>query len=425
MTTPIPSRRTLLKGAAALSFASTAGAVLPALAQAPAATPKPTPAPATLPLAPPVPLAAAPGSRPELAGQGSIALFNDALPGPVLRVKKGTELAVSVSNGLNEGFSLVWQGVRLPGADDLAGAPVAPGHTRDIRFTPQDAGTFWYHAASPSLARRALSGALVVAEAGPPAYASEHLLFIQSFPPESGVPIFPVNGAISPTLQGPASGRTRLRLVNATPLFLRLKIRGPASYVIAVDGQPVDQPFEVKDGRVNIAPSGRVDVAATLDDADATIIEIETTQDPIRLAVITPVGPAGTAPSGPPAPLPGNGLPAEIPLKDALRVELAIGGGPAGKATALGKVRAGRSVVLTLVNSLDAPVSVAIAGHPVRLLDGLDDGWKPWWHDTVPVPAKATVRVAFRAATPGTWSIVGQRGGDGEVVATANYEVTS
>lgn len=414
MTTPIPSRRTVLKGAAALSLAGAANAVAsamaPALAQAPAGA---------------VSLAAAPGSMPEIAGQGALALFNGALPGPVLRVKKGAELSLALSNALSESVSLAFQGVRLPAAvAAAAGAAVAPGRTANIRFTPKDAGTFWYHATSPSLARRALAGALVVEEVGAPAYASDHVLFIQSFPPESGVPIFPVNGAISPTLQGPASGRTRLRFVNATPLFLRLRLRGPAGYALAVDGQPVAEPFELKEGRIQIAPGGRVDVAATLDDADATIIEIETSQDPIRLAVVTPVGPAGTASSGPPAPLPANALPAQIPLGDALRVELPIGDQPAKPTPSLGKVKVGKSVVLTLANSLDAPVSVHIAGHPARLLDGLYDGWRPWWHDTVPVPAKTTVRVAFQADTPGIWSITGQRGGDGEVVAAATYEVT-
>ncbi|MCG5237516.1 multicopper oxidase family protein [Xanthobacter oligotrophicus] len=422
MTTPIPSRRTVLKGAAALSLSGAAGALVPALAQSPAAAPAAVPpAPQA---SPPVTLTAAEGSLPELAGPGPLALFNGALPGPVLRVKKGGMLNVTLANSLKENVALTWQGVRLP-AGSPALAAVAPGKSASLSLAPTDAGTFWYHATSPSLARRALAGPLVVEEAGAPAYAADHLLFIQSFPPESGMPIFPVNGAISPTFQGPATGRARLRLVNATPLFLRLKIRGPASYAIAVDGQPVSEPFELKDGRIQIAPGGRVDVAATLDDADATIIEIETTQDPIRLAVVTPVGAAGTPPAGAPAPLPPNDLPAEIPLKDALRIELPIGDKPGAGAASLGTVKAGKSVVLTLVNSLDAPVSVYIAGHPVRLLDNVYDGWRPWWHDTVPVPSKATVRVAFRAAVPGTWSIVGQRGGDGEVVVSKTYEVTA
>lgn len=411
MSTPIPSRRTVLKGAAALSFAGAAGAMLPdwAMAQAPG----------------PVALTAAEGSRPEIAGQGRIALFNNTLPGPLLRVKKGEELSIQLTNSLKESIALTWQGLRLP-ADiaSAASAALAAGQSKLIRLTPRDAGTFWYHAASPTLARRALCGPLIVDEPGTPAYASDNLLFIQSFPPESGVPIFPVNGVFTPTFQGPASGRSRLRLVNATPLFLRLRLKGPAAYAIAIDGQPVAQPFELKDGRLQIPPGGRVDVAATLDDADATIIEIETAQEPIRLAVVTPVGPAGPSPSGPPAPLPANDLPADIPLKDAVRVELPIGE-KTGSPAALGAVKVGKSLVLTLANSLDAPVSVHIAGHSVRLLDSLDDGWKPWWHDTVPVPAKSTARVALLAQAIGTWNITAQRGGDGEVVAAASYQVTA
>ena len=413
MSTPIPSRRTVLKGAAALSFAGAAGAILPewALAQGQAAAP--------------VALTAAEGTRPAIAGQGNLALFNDSLPGPVLRVKKGSELSIQFANALKESVGLTWQGVRLPAdAAAASAAAVTSGQNKLIRLTPKDAGTYWYHASSPALARRALSGALIVDEPGAPAYASDNLLFIQSFPPESGVPIFPVNGEFSPTFQGPASGRSRLRLVNATPLFLRLRLKGPAAYVIAIDGQPVAQPFELKDGRVQIAPGGRVDVAATIDDADATIIEIETAQDPIRLAVVTPVGPAGPMPAGPPTPLPQNDLPAEIPLKDAVRVELPIGG-KSGAPASLGTVKSGKAMVLTLANSLDAPVSVHVAGHAVRLLDGLDDGWKPWWHDTVPVPAKATVRVALLAQSPGTWSVTAQRGGDGEVVGSGTYQVTA
>lgn len=413
MSTPIPSRRTILKGAAALSFAGTAGTLLPdwAFAQVQSAGP--------------VPLTAAEGIRAAIAGQGNLALFNDSLPGPVLRVKKGSPLSVQFTNSLKEGVALTWQGVRLPGdAAAMASASVPAGQNKLIQLTPKDAGTFWYHAASPTLARRALSGAVIVDEPGTPAYASDNLLFIQSFPPESGVPIFPVNGEFSPTFQGPASGRSRLRLVNATPLFLRLRLKGPAAYVIAIDGQPVAQPFELKDGRLQMPPGGRVDVAATIDDADATIIEIETTQEPIRLAVVTPVGPAGPMPSGPPTPLPPNDLPADIPLKDAVRVDMPIGE-KTGAPNSLGTVKSGKAMVLTLANSLDAPVSVHVAGHAVRLLDGLDDGWKPWWHDTVPVPAKATVRVALLAQAPGTWSVTAQRGGDGEVVASATYLVSA
>jgi len=60
----------------------------------------------------------------------------------------------------------------------------------------------------------------------------------------------------------------------------------------------------------------------------------------------------------------------------------------------------------------------------VRLLDAIYDGWQPWWHDTVPVPPKATVRVGFKAQAPGRWPVVARRAGDGTVLARTAYEVT-
>ncbi|MFG1479156.1 multicopper oxidase family protein [Xanthobacter sp. V4C-4] len=409
MTTHTVSRRTVLKGAAALSCSPL---LAPALAL-----------PAAAQDAGAVVLKAANASLPELAGQGPIALFNGALPGPLLRVKAGAPLSYTLENGLPEPLALVWHGVRT--AAGTAPAPVAAGSQASAQITPRDAGTYWYHAASPALTRRALAGALVVDEAGGPAYDSDQVLLIQSFPPESGVPLFPVNGAISPTLQGPANGRTRLRLINATPLFLKIRVNAPASYVIAVDGQPAE-PFAPKDQRVQIAPGGRIDLAVTLDAADPAILSIETAKDPIQLAIVNPVGAGGPAPSGPPAPLPGNGLPAELPLSNAARFTFKLDDpASAAKPSSLGTVKAGQVVVLTLDNPLETPVVVRIDGHPARLLDANYDGWSPWWHDTVPVPAKGIARVAFKAETAGTWSVIAQRGGDTAVVAARTYQVTA
>jgi FtsP/CotA-like multicopper oxidase with cupredoxin domain len=44
-------------------------------------------------------------------------------------------------------------------------------------------------------------------------------------------------------------------------------------------------------------------------------------------------------------------------------------------------------------------------GHHFRLLDRLDDGWKPFWLDTLALPAQETWRIAFVADNPGKWLI--------------------
>lgn len=421
-----PSRRSVLQGLALSLTALPAGRLLPSEAAAQGASP-------STPPAPPVVLRAAASENPALAGPGRLALFNDALPGPVLRMTQGTPTTVRLDNALSERVGLIFHGLRLPsdvhGNGDSTAAAVDPGAGRTIAVTPRDAGTYWYHASSPALARRALAGALVVAEPGAPTFAADHVIFIQSFPPESGVPLFPVNGAISPTFEGPGGGRARLRFINATPLFLRLRVQGPPIYALAVDGHPV-VPFDLKDGIIQLAPGGRVDVAATLAMADASAIQIVTTRDPIQIAIVAPVGSADVPADGPPEPLPGADLPEQIPLSSAARFDVPIGAGdlPANAPepsapTFLGKVASGRAMVLALANSLGVPVAVHIDGNPVRLLDAGDDGWRPWWHDTVPVPPRSTVRVALVAQNPGRWAIRAQRHGDGLTVASLTYEV--
>jgi len=46
-------------------------------------------------------------------------------------------------------------------------------------------------------------------------------------------------------------------------------------------------------------------------------------------------------------------------------------------------------------------------GHHVRLLDRLDDGWKPYWMDTLLVGDEIE-RIAFVADNPGKWLIEGR-----------------
>ena len=42
-------------------------------------------------------------------------------------------------------------------------------------------------------------------------------------------------------------------------------------------------------------------------------------------------------------------------------------------------------------------------GHHFRVLDSLDDGWKPFWLDTLLIGAQQTQRIAFKAEFTGVW----------------------
>ena len=65
----------------------------------------------------------------------------------------------------------------------------------------------------------------------------------------------------------------------------------------------------------------------------------------------------------------------------------------------------GRTVMMGLDNRTDSPNAFHVHGHAFRLLDRLDDGWKPFWLDTVVVPPRQILRIAFVADNPGKWLI--------------------
>jgi FtsP/CotA-like multicopper oxidase with cupredoxin domain len=65
------------------------------------------------------------------------------------------------------------------------------------------------------------------------------------------------------------------------------------------------------------------------------------------------------------------------------------------------RVKAGRAVVLSLINRAQMTSIFHLHGHHFRHLDRLDDGWKPFWLDTIAIDAGQTQRIAFAAEFAG------------------------
>src|SRR5690606_2447895 len=68
-------------------------------------------------------------------------------------------------------------------------------------------------------------------------------------------------------------------------------------------------------------------------------------------------------------------------------------------------VKRGRTVMLAFENRTAWPHAMHIHGHHFRLLDNLDDGWQPYWLDTLLIARGETGRIAFVADNPGKWMI--------------------
>ncbi len=68
-------------------------------------------------------------------------------------------------------------------------------------------------------------------------------------------------------------------------------------------------------------------------------------------------------------------------------------------------VKRGGPVTLTIINRTAFIQQIRLHGHHMRLLHDLDDGWEPYWRDSVLVPAGKTKHVAFVADNPGKWVV--------------------
>jgi FtsP/CotA-like multicopper oxidase with cupredoxin domain len=363
--------------------------------------------------------------------RASTAGFDGGVPGPVLRVRRGDEVKVRLVNGLDEPAALHWHGVRLPNAMDggapLTSLPVVPGASFDYRFAVPDAGTFWYRAMVRDQQERGLYGALIVEEPAPPPVDRDQLLLFADRRDGDGTRRFTLNGASAVDIPARPNERLRLRFINASATqAMNARIDRHRVFVMALDGEPAE-PFVSRDSRLSLGPGNRADVFidATLPSGSIAPIAFMQGGGEAALARIIYEGsPARAAPPGEPAPLPANPLPERMNFSGALRITLPIDG---RNAAALDRVplfaaARGRTVVMALDNRDTAAHVVHLHGHHFRLLDRLDDGWKPYWLDTIAVAGRHTARIAFVADNPGRW-LIEQTALDGPAAGANWFEV--
>ena len=152
----------------------------------------------------------------------------------------------------------------------------------------------------------------------------------------------------------------------------------------------------------------------------------------VPLVEIVAAGEVVARPSPLPSPqLPMNPLlPTQIRLQSAVRRDLVVAGGasrgptgdpvfppPTGPVWTLGgaagsasgaplfTVARGQPVVLAVTNATGFPQPIHLHGQVVRILHGLDDGWEPYWTDTVQLPEGKVTRMAFVPDARGRWAI--------------------
>jgi FtsP/CotA-like multicopper oxidase with cupredoxin domain len=358
----------------------------------------------------------------------SIGAQNDAL-----RFKRGDTLDVNLTNDTTAPIALNWHGLDgVPATEPLLAEPALAAQARQSIVVPlRHAGTLMCNLrllgdgqGRPSAAR-----ALIVGESDAVAVDRDEALLFEDWrlrpdgtavtpgsDPTGTAAIYTVNGQRTLDIPVLVRDRLRLRFINGFQRnVIAIKIENHDVQVMALDGQP-SEPFLARNGAVVLAPGGRADVfidATVAPGAVASILLHDGTEArPIARLVGSGEPPVRSAPLAAALPLPSNGLPDRLDLRTALRLDLPLNGPQAGwiapaafsaSAAPAFKAKTSRVVVLALTNRGDKTTVFHLHGHHFRLLDRLDDGWKPFWLDTIAVEPGQTQRIAFAADTAGRW----------------------
>lgn len=236
--------------------------------------------------------------------------FNGSIPGSEIRVQQGDQLTIHLKNELSEPIAIHWHGVPVP--NEMDGIPgvtmnaVQPGETFTYEFEATVPGTYWYHSHQNGAIQvdKGLYGAFIVEPKDKKqVYDKDFTLLLDEWA-SSGIEhgsgtsmghgehgghsdnqeqetnanqpahdmsmydVFTINGNTadsSKPLLVQEGDKVRLRLINAGFMSHKIHLHGHDFKIIAVDGQDIHKPQNLKDSLIEIAPGERYDIEFTAD----------------------------------------------------------------------------------------------------------------------------------------------------------------
>jgi len=210
--------------------------------------------------------------------------FNNSVPGPFIKAKKGDTVAVKVKNNLHEATMIHWHGIRLEAPMDGTGdvqKPIAPGESFEYRFVVPDAGTFWYHSHENETEQmeRGMYGALIVEDDTDPVMDEERIFMIDDMKltpsndfkrgnffqrwaerhdGREGETLL-INGKENPLIRMHAGQMERWRFINSSSArYFFLHLNGKTFKIIATDGGLLETPQEAT--QLLMVPGERYDI---------------------------------------------------------------------------------------------------------------------------------------------------------------------
>lgn len=387
--------------------------------------------------------------------------YGGTVPGTPLRVKQGERLQRLFENKLTEASAVHWHGIRIDnkmdGVPGLTQKLVEPGAQFAYDFVAPDAGTYWYHSHHRSWEQmaRGLYGSLIVEEANPPEVDRDEVMLVDDWRLGDDAQLTPDFGQMMQMSHGGRTGnwltvngvgmdkseleveqyeRLRLRLVNvANASVFTLSMQGAEGKVVALDGQPLEQPEDM--GSLTLAPAQRVDVIIDItaaEGAEAGIVLLSR-QNKIPLTTFKISGQKRAKRMPEPEALPANPLTQLENIKDSVVTELRMEGGAMGRMTSAtyeGKEMGIRNLMQQgmvwafngVAGMTDKPLLIAKLGETVRIRMVNDTGWPHGmhlhghhfrevltmdefgpWRDTLLIQRGESKEIAFVADNPGDW----------------------
>ena len=294
---------------------------------------------------PPIAIRARRGALRLLAGGPDTPVWMLAVP--ELRFARGDNLQVEFANDLTVPVGLDWRGIDgVPAIELLVGRRLlAAAGWEKVRIPLRHAGTLLCDMSvlvnQDALPARGVP--VVVAEGEPVSADRDEVLLVEEWRlrPDGMAAVpgteayettvsYTLNGKRSLDVSARSNERLRLRFINGSRrTVIALKLEFVDVTVMAIDSQPAE-PFPARNGALVLAPGSRVDAFVDVTAPPGSNLKILLHEGrqarTLGFIIVSRETPARAAPLPPPAPLPPNGLPARLDLKNALRADLALSG---------------------------------------------------------------------------------------------------
>jgi len=380
--------------------------------------------------------------------------YGGSVPGTPIVARQGETVRIEVVNRLPEPTNVHWHGLVLPVEQDGPSLTIEPGATHRYEFVAGQSGTYWYHPhMMPVLPQldRGLYGPFIVLAPEDSAYTADHTFVLDDWLLDAqgkrveGLPagamerhgtIETVNGKTGPAVAAlnVRSGELhKLRFINAsTASDHTLRIEGHRFRITHTDGHALTEPYSTD--TITLAPGERVDAELAATGTAGQRYRIASSRPSAGIVIPVVYGESRVAGVASPFVVPA---PRAYQLKAGARPDIvlelgsAMGGGHMGHGggTAMMRwtingrshpdtkaldVKVGKLVTMRVYDRdmmammMDHRMQHSVHLHGTTFQVLSVNGARPSgeiWKDTVPVPSRGYVDLAFVMTNPGDWML--------------------